>query len=75
MYLELEGAERDTYSLQEELKVHNQCIAVVVDDDLLVLAVVLVLVEQQGAGLQDERVWSFLTGCACRSSSSSSIPQ
>lgn len=69
MYLELEGAERDTYSLQGELRVHNQCTAVVVDDDLLVLA------GQQGAGVQNERVWSFLTGCACRSSSSSSIPQ
>jgi len=68
MYLELEGAERDTYSLQGELKVHNQCIAVVVDYDLLVLAVVLVLVEQQGAGLQDERVWSFLTCANCHSS-------
>jgi len=75
VYLELEGAERDTYSLQGKLMVHNQCTAVVVDDDLLVLAVVLDHAEQQGAGVQNERVWSFLTGCACRSSSSSSIPQ
>ena len=59
IHLELEEAERDR--LQRELRIYYQCI------------VVLAVAEQQGVGVQDERVWSFLTGCACRRSSS--IPQ